>query len=107
MLLVPNSYFTIVSSNQNLLLIVNYLQIPVDIPTEVISIGFTGKIEMAFFEKQKLLIVYGNDLDQIALLGVEKYLCSSILRMCPVDPNTLVSASCTSGAVLFNEKCRC
>lgn len=107
MLIVPNSYYAIVSSNNNILVIVNYLQIPVDVPTEVINIGFTGLVEMAFFEKQKLLVVSGNAPNLVVILEIEKYLCDKILRVCPVDPNTLANASCTPGAVLYNGKCRC
>ena len=107
MLIVPHSYFAIVSSNENLLVITNYLQIPVSIPIEIITIGFTGLVEMAFFEKQKLLIISGNASNLVVILEIEKYLCDSILRVCPVNPNTLADTSCTPGAVLFNEKCRC
>lgn len=102
---IPNSYFYITFSDQNHFAISPYFEIPVNIQTEIVHIGFKGISNIEFFTRQKYLLISSSEAGLTTVMRIQKYLCNQPLKNCVDDPMTF--NNCVPNAIEFNGLCRC
>jgi hypothetical protein len=102
---IPNSFFLVASAEGSKIVIAPFLALPVNIPAQVLELGFEDVVQIEFFKTKKLMILSTGEPDMVRVYALDQYLCEQPLRDCGDDPSA--GGSCVANAVEDEGVCRC